>query len=366
MQDSAMSLIALSMGASCSTRTPVRNYSSSHKGYAYLGMAMSEEQNILKKIDLSTYESEDIVLPVGRLHAVTKSAANPDEIFVLDFQGSALKVNTRTKEVLAKVDHRVSGEGHFYGHAVHDPADDILWCTEQTGGKSLVRARSGKDLRLLPQREYAFGGGHHVTRIPGTTLISTAGSDDNGQHFVAFYDTAKKRMEKIVRTDFPGVHVLPISATEVISVTTQFTMTDERLKMMTKYSDPRLRGALSEQDYKFAGTSPLLYANISGDTKNYWDISRTELFQLGLGLDRLSSGAGYVTTHHASDTVIIWKDFKVHKVIKVPGPLVVVATLDGSEIAVQSEGGLKVYSLSSGELVKDLKYPFPVITLSKY
>ena len=65
-------------------------------------------------------------------------------------------------------------------------------------------------------------------------------------------------------------------------------------------------------------------------------------------------------------TVVVWKDFSPEKVISVPYPLVVVATLDGTEIVVQSEGFLRIYSVETGSLVKEIKYKQPVITLTKY
>lgn len=365
VQDSALGFLALSLGG-CATKVPVPGYTPGHKGYAYLGLGVTDEESILRKIDLSTYEYEDLSVPLGRLHAVTKSQTNPEEIFILDFQGSAVKMNAKTKRLIARVDHRTSGEGIFYGHGIHDPEKDILWCTEQSGPQSFVRARSAQDLKLISGKDLQFPGGHHLTRLPGTELIVTAGTDDKGNHFIAFYNIQTNRMERIVPTEYPGVHVLPVSSSEVIAVSTEFTMGDQQLRNFNRYTDPRERRKMSAEELKFAGTSPLLYANLNGEMKTYWDPSRKELFQLGLGLDRLMGKDSYVTSHHTSNTVIVWKDFRVQKVIPVPGPLVVVATLDGREVAVQSEGGLKIYSLDSGALVKDLRFKHPVITLSKY
>lgn len=367
LHDSVLGFIALSAGASCSTKAPLAPAYKTTKGIVYLGLTVGPDQSIIRKLDLSTYEFTDIMVPITRTHAVTNSVINPDEIYVFDFRGSAVRVNTRTGKILARIDHTRSGEGLFHGHGFHDAESNLLWCSEITGNSDfIVRARSGENLKLVDEENYSFPGGHHVSRLPDSHLIASAGSDRNGKHFISFFDFKTRTLKKQVPTDYPGVHVLPLSSSEVIAVSTEHIMGDDQLMNFDRRANPVTRAKMSQKELMFAGTSPLIFANLEGVTKYHWDPSRKEIFQLGLGLDRLNPGGRYVTSHFSSNTVILWDNFKIQKVINVPNPLVVVASLDGSEVAVQSDGGLRIYSLESGQQVKNLRYQYPVNTLSKY
>ena len=367
LHDSVLGFIALSAGASCSTKAPLVPVYKTTKGFVYLGLTVNPLKSIIRKLDLSTYEFTDIVVPIAKTHAVTNSAMNPDEIYVFDFRGSAVRVNTRTGKILARMDHASGKEGMFHGHGFHDPESNLLWCSEITANSDyIVRARSGDDLSLLMGENYSFPGGHHVSRLPGSDIISSAGSDKNGKHFISFFDFKTRTLKKQVATNYPGVHVLPLSSSEVIAVTTEHIMGDEQLMNFDRRANPVTRSKMTDKELLFAGTSPLLYASMDGVTKYHWDPSRKEIFQLGLGLDRLNPGGRYITSHFSSNSVILWDNFNVQKVIHVPNPLVVVASLDGSEVAVQSDGGLRIYSLESGQQVKNLRYQYPVNTLSKY
>ncbi len=366
LQNSVLGFIALSVGASCSTKAPLSPAYVSTKGMVYLGLNVSANESIIRKLDLSTYEFTDIIVPIARTHAVTNSVLNADEIFVFDFRGSAVRVNTRTGKILALA-RSSTEEGMFHGHGFHDKETNLLWCSEITGhSEYVIRARSAENLQLIKGNDYSFPGGHHVSRLPDSDIISSAGSDHSGKHFISFFDFKKRSLRNQVAVDFPGVHVLPLSSSEVIAVSTENIIGEDQLMNFDRRANPVTRAKMSEKELMFAGTSPLLYASLDGVTKNHWDPSRKEIFQLGLGLDRLNPGGRYITSHFSSNTVILWENFKVQKVINVPNPLVVVASLDGSEVAVQSDGGLRIYSLESGQQVKNLRYQYPVNTLSKY
>ena len=363
-QDSALGLFALSMGASCTTSIPSQSYPGKHKGYAWVALGSGPESNILRRINLSTYEYEEVLLPLGNAHAISKISTHPDELFVYEFHGSAVRVNVKTGEILARVDQ--TAELEFVGHGTYDPVRNIIWSSEKVGDLGLVRARSADTMKLIPGKEFSFPGGHHVIRLPESSLISSAGSDPAGKHFISFFDLSSLKIEKIVPTDYHGIHLYPLSSTEVISVSNQYTMDAERLRMTRRFTNPSTRKSMTPKDLEYAGTSPLLFADVSGQTKTFWDPSRTEIFHLGVGLDKVGTGNRFVTSHLLSHTVVVWKDFSPEKVISVPYPLVVVATLDGTEIVVQSEGFLRIYSVETGSLVKEIKYKQPVITLTKY
>ncbi len=367
IQDSVLGFLALSAGASCTTRLPQPNVYQSKKGFVYLGLLKAPGNSIIRKLDLSTYEYTDTIVPIGLTHAVTNSSTNPDEIYVFDFRGSAVRVNTRDGKIIAKVDHETSGMGMFHGHGIHDPDENILWCSEITEKqKYVIRARSADDLSIISGLDYSFSGGHHVSRLPDTNIITSAGTAGEGKHFISFFDFRNRKLIKTAATDFPGVHVLPISSTEVVSVSTEHIMGANELAHFNRSANPVSRASMSEKELQFAGTSPLLYVNLNGEVRNHWDPSRKEIFQLGLGLDRLNPGGRYITSHYTSNTVIVWENFQVKKILKVPNPLVVVASIDGSEVAVQSDAGLRIYSLESGTMIKNIRYEHPVYTLSKY
>ncbi|MES2527979.1 MAG: hypothetical protein V4598_12875 [Bdellovibrionota bacterium] len=367
IQHSVLSFIALSAGASCSSKIPQASSYQSKKGFVYLGLLVSPEKSIIRKLDLSTYEYTDTVVPIGRTHAVTNSATSPDEIYVFDFRGSAVRVNTRSSEILAKIDHTSSGQGLFHGHGIHDQEEKILWCSEITEKQGyVIRARSADDLSLINGKDYSFAGGHHVSRLPNTNILTSAGSLGDKKHFISFFDFRNREIKKTASTDYPGVHVLPISSSEVVSVSTEHIMGEGELSNFNRSANPVTRALMSEKELHFAGTSPLLYVNLNGEVRNHWDPSRKEIFQLGLGLDRLNPGGRYVTSHYSSNSVIVWENFEVTKVLNVPNPLVVVASADGSEVAVQSDAGLRIYSLESGKQVKNIRYEYPLYTLSKY
>lgn len=359
-----MGLFALSLGASCATAIPRQGYHGKHKGYVWVALGSGPDSNILRKIDLSTYEFKDVLIPLNDAHAIAKISTHPDELFVYEFHGSAIRVNVKTKEVLARVDQTADLE--FVGHGTFDPDKNIIWSCEKVGDLGLVRARSADTMKLIPGREFSFPGGHHVTRLPGSSLISSAGTDPEGKHFISFFDLSSLEMKKIVQTGYEGIHVYPVSSTEVISVSNQFKMDAERLRMTRRFTNPVTRKSMTPEELKFGGTSPLMFVDVNGQSKTFWDPSRPEIFQLGVGIDRVGTGERYVTSHLCSHTVVIWKDFSPEKVFSVPNPLVVVATLDGNEIVVQSEGSLKIYSIETGALVKVVRYDQPVITLTKY
>lgn len=352
-------LLALASGAfgvSCSVPVPRKDYSStaSSRGYAYLGL-IAGNASILRKLNLDNYEYEDINLPLLAPHAVTRAG---DDLYVFDFQGSAVKVSANGKILKPE-------ESRFYGHGFFSPHEEVLWCTEiLSTGAQVVRARSTKDLRIIDGDGYAFPGGHHIARFPGTDLIASCGSDGR-RHYVSFFDFKKRQLVKNFETKYPGVHLLPISESEFVAPTTEFEMGSDQLRSFVRMADPAQRSTMTEKEKQFAGFSPVMYANLKGETREYWDPAKRDHFQLGLGIDRVD-GERILTSHYSSDSVILWKGPEIEKIYKVPGPLVIVATGDGKSFVAQSERGIKIYSLETGLLERELTYQFPVYTLARY
>lgn len=347
------------LGVSCAVPVPQKNnYKSSSRGFVYLCFA-SGNKSLLRELNLDTYEYKETELPISTPHAVTRVG---DDIYAFGLFGSAAKVTGTGKVILA--DH-TKGEGYFLGHGLISHDNEMVWTTEmKTFGHAVVRARSLNDLKIVNGHGYEFIGGHHLVRLPGTDLIATCGAEGE-RYYVYFYNLKRFRMENKVPCNYPGLHLLPISDSEVVITTTEFRMFKERLINFERMGNPKTRATMTEKEKQFAGFSPVIYANVNGEVKELWNPKDKEIFQHGLGLDSAGSER-FISSHYSSDSVILWKGQEIEKVFKVPSPLIVVVTEDAKSFLVQSEGNLVIYSLETGLVEKVMKFEYPLLSLSRY
>ena len=70
------------------------------RGKVFVGMIGNSNSSILRVLDLDTEAHFDIELPIRSAHSVIRNKKDPDEYFVFESFGSAVKVNTRTKKII--------------------------------------------------------------------------------------------------------------------------------------------------------------------------------------------------------------------------------------------------------------------------
>lgn len=290
---------------------------------------------------------------------------DPQEILVFEFFGSAVKVNQRTGQV-----SRIKGtaENLFHGHAVQSEDGKIIWTTEHQPGprRNRVRGRRIEDLSLIDET-IGFAGGHHLVRLPGSPVLVSGGSTPEKKHFLSFYDSEEMKLLQTLPMEEVMGHLLAFSPSEIIGVSNSVKMTEnetQRLSALLKMNQhpTRLTGELD-----LTGEAPLVYANLKGEIKSFWEEGRKDIFRFGFGLDLIPGSPGrYITGHHHSNTVILWDHFKIVKVFKIPEPFGILVSRDGSEFVVLTKGALETYSLSTFERTNRIRYERPVSVLSRY
>lgn len=315
-------------------------------------------------LDLEDHSFGEFELPLRLPHSLMRSYSNPDEIIAFEFMGGAAKVNLKTGATVKK---EGSTESLFHGHGVQSRDGKTLWTTEfLVGSRSQVRARRAEDLSLIDEVE-GFSGGHHIIALPGSEMLVSGGTSEKGENFLAFFDAEKGRLtQSLPMKDVMG-HLLAFSPTEVIGVSNAVLMDEKQKSDLKALIGSSVRPARLTNEINLDGAAPLIYANLQGELRSFWEQGREDLFHFGFGLDLIPGSPGrYLTTHHKSDAVIVWDKFKLLKVIPVAAPLGIVVSADGSEFLVLSQGRIEVFSTTTFQRIKTLKYDRPVSLLSRY
>ncbi len=345
--------------ASCQTRA-LSPYNKKGKVFLCL-LDKNLSRSTLRVLDMSDQTFEDYELPIQLPHSLIQNAGNPDEVFIFELLGSAVKIDLRSKKVIL-----VKGaEGSkFFGHAVQSSDHKLIWSTEmrpEVG--AVVCARNSSDLSLVNNERSVFQGGHHVLRLPGTDLLVSGGSSGTKENFVNFYDpSAGKIVRKLTVNEVP-IHMLGISSTEIIGLTN--VAADEK-----RAKDYPVEGIISglQTAFDFAKPSPLFYGSIDGNTKAWLDSTKKDLFRFNFGIERIpGKDLKYLTSHNHSDSVILWNGYKIERVLNVKAPKAVSVTNDGTQLLVHSDDlELHVFSMENFRLERKIKYDRPVGMISRY
>lgn len=353
---------------SCQTLIPRGSMRGSGKGRLYLGIGKSSESSLIRILNLDDYSFEEIEIPLTLPHSLFLNKTNPDEVYLFEMLGSAAKVNFRSKEV-SLIDHRKMKGNLFVGHAIQTETEKGILCLEYLPDfQVVVRARSAKDLSLIDLDFSNFPVGHHIVRLPGTSIAVSSGKNIKTEtNHITFYDFQKHEVLSHVESKERLAHLMAISSSEVIGVSLNIKFDYDSLKTIQAGSTAAENLGRLLKSETYVGPSPMYYAHVDGTLKTHWDENRKDLFGWGFGVDRIPGHDQlYVTGHYHSGTVVLWRNFEVQGIIHVPAPLGIVASADGSEFLVLSEGKIKVYSTEKLSLVKEIAYEKPVNIIYRY
>lgn len=349
--------------ASCQTR-PVSAYGKKGKVFLCL-LGAGGSDSTLRVLDLTDMSFEDFDIPIKLPHSLIQNAANSDEVYIFELLGSAVKLNLKDRKTIL-VENKSGSK--FFGHAVQSSDRQLIWTTEMMPGKgAVVYARNASDLSLVQGEEYSFQGGHHVIRLPGTDILVSGGSSKGvNANFVHFYDpSTKKIIRRLPMEDVP-IHMIGISSSEILGVT-NVAVAEGKNKEYASSSEPSV--ALKLQTvFDFKTPSPVFYGNLDGNSKSWLDAEKKDLFRFNFGIERVpGKDLKFLTSHNHSDSVILWKDYKIERVINVKAPKAISVTNDGSQLLIHSADlELLVYSMKTFQLEKKINYDRPVGMVSRY
>ncbi len=359
-----------------SCRSSQRSYQNG--GGAYLFMEKKNGVSTIRILDLNTLKYTDIDVPLSNPHSAQRILSTKHEIIAFDFMGAAVKANPETGEVIR---FPASG-GVFMGHATQTNDGSIIWSTEMTkSGELIVRGRSSADFKPLSGKLYEFPGGHHIAKLPESSLLSSSWySKEEERPYVRFYDrdNGTSKLTGLPRNIFVS-HLMPLSSSEVVCITNQLRDTGasnewdkKHIIKTTNETLNRFAAILPEKkeparELDLAAPSPLIYANTSGETKMFWPNEKEQLFRFGFGIDSVPGAKNkFVSSHTLSNTIAIWNGLELDHFVDVQAPMGVIATPDGKKILVLSMGELKIYSLENQKFEESLRYERPVTSISRY
>lgn len=368
LQNSLLSIL----GCHVLACAPLR-FSTPDNGSAVLFIHQPHRTSKMRFLDLNTFTFSDINVPLHAPHTSQPVYGKQDEYIVFDFMGKALKVNRDTKEI-----SEAPGIGsRFLGHGTQD-GDGHIWCTELLeSGEVLVRARSSENLALIDSSGSSFSGGHHVARMPGSSVLVSSGyNHERKMSSIVFFDRQTNRLTKSeLPLNLIISHILPISATEVVCITNYTIESSARTsekksfyanstdKMISTIPQKKSRG----HEVDFDAPAPLIYGNMNGEMKIFWDEEKKDLFRFGFGIYHFAGSRDrFISGHSNSNKVIIWKDRTPEKIIDVPAPAGIIQTPDRERLVILSNGILKIYSLRKNQFERDIKYDGFITSMSAY
>ena len=323
--------------SSCRSQVP-NKFSSADRGTLMVSVAGDENTSILRILNLNDYTYTDYTVPLCRPHSMSQNLNNLSEIFLFEFMGGAAKFNLTTRKSI----HLPPKETFFSGHAIQN--GEILWSTEKfIKSTRYAFARNVSDLSLIPGKDNRFEAGHHIVKMPGTSLF-VSGSDG----FVTFFDIKSKKVIRkiLIDPELTPVHFIPLSGTEVVAVCGV------------------MKGKIDGY-FDLSARAPAIYATTSGDVRTFWDESLKDDFRFGFGLKKLA-GNTWLTGHKLGDAVFLWKDFKIVKKLEMKNPQAISLTNDGTQFMVHSGDNLHFYSFKTYELEKTITYDRPILAISEY
>lgn len=342
-----LSTLALS---SCATRVPGLKYPGQSRGQVFL-ILKGYSGTVLRVLSLDDYSFRDFPLSVSRPHSILQSSHKPSEIYVFGVEETSAILNLETGS--ERIVQSSSGM-RFSGHGL-PMKEGVLWSSEiNQQGQIYLRGRRTDDFSLIRDKNYTLEGGHHIVRLPGTDTLVTGGfSQVKKANVVTFYDSRKNEIIREFRTNYTPVHFVPLSGTEVASVSSDVALGKSPGK-------GRPMGGLD-----LSNPAPVLTFNVNGDSQIHWEEKNKDLYRFGFGIEKLPSG-NLVTGHNRSDTLLIWENFQVVKTLSVPMPFALMCTKDGSQLVVHSGVDVRIYSLKTYELEKVISYPENIIAMSAY
>lgn len=352
--------------ASCQSLIPSRGYSS-RKGHLWVGIPGTTDRSILRKLDLDTYGFQDFEVPLSLPHSLFFNRSNPSEAYIFEMLGSAAKLDLQTGKCVL-IDHRRGNGNLFVGHAI-DAGDDIgLLCLEYRKDFSIEVGLRDKENLSLKRTLSGFDVGHHVVRLPDTTVAVSSGRNyHKKKNFITFYDFKSNSVIRQIECPHRFSHLTPVSSSEVLGVSLETYFDEAAMRSIDTSASAveNLQKLLVAE--KFQGPSPVYYASTNGDLRVLWDETQKSDFGWGFGVERIPSKDGlFVTGHYQSGTVIVWKNFAIVKTLRVPGPLGIVSTKDGEQFIVLSEGKIHVFSTETFLQVKEIGYQKGVSFIYRY
>ena len=346
---------------------------SENNGSAVLFIHGYDNTSRMRILNLSSFDFSDIKIPLKAPHTSQPVFGKPYEHIVFDFMGKALKVNTLTKEFFFAPEENA----RFLGHGTQT-GDGVIWCTELLeSGKAVVRARSVTDMALIPGIAVSFPGGHHVAKMTSSqVLVSSTYNHDEKVSSLMFFDPGSNKLKK---TNLPAnliiSHILSVSNTEVVCITNYARNTGgdfANKKSFYANATEKMIASIPHTDTQsyapdFDAPAPLIYGNMDGEMKVFWDEHNRDLFRFSFGIYPFSGTRDqFITGHTNSNKVIIWKNRNLEKIIDVTSPAGIIQTPDRKKLVILSDGILKVYSLQTHRFERDIKYEGFITTMSAY
>lgn len=344
---------------------------------AFVFLESIQGESTARIVDLKTLEHKDVQIPVINPHSAQRIQTGEYEFIVFDFMGTAVRANFLTGQVLKAS----AGTGVFMGHGVQTHSGELIWCTELSPEEGIrVRARRTSDLSLVGDSTGEFPGGHHVTRLPGSSILASGWFNlQERSSNVRFFDHASGKSSVTKLPDHITVsHLLPYSPTEVIGISNVLLAPGEKTKNWNKSPLVRstyatVKGLASESasrgqlDLDPGAPAPLVYANLNGESRLFWPQEEAEKFRYGFSIDVVPGSPGqFVTCHTLSHNVVLWSGTQVNQYISVPSPKGAVAAPDGKKLVILTQGVLKLWSIPEKKFVDEIRFERPVSTLSRY
>ncbi|MEK7357921.1 MAG: DUF1513 domain-containing protein, partial [Bdellovibrionota bacterium] len=239
IQLAALALADLSIGGpvACTTAVPKAATPNgaaspaSTKGRIVFSLApYGENRSRLRVFDWDDYSFTDIDVPPSYLHAITPDPREPSVLYLFELFGSCVKIDLKTKKIL-KIDHR-GATRVFSGHGALTSSGEFIATSELVEGRrSVLTLRSTKTLAVAAEAPAECARLHQVASVPKTALLAIgnlAGLNGENSGAVTWYDTETKRIAQRIELPMPILHVMPISATEVIAVSREANWRDSK------------------------------------------------------------------------------------------------------------------------------------------
>lgn len=328
--------------------------------------ASRANQSTLRLYDWDQKTFQDYPVSMGFVHSIVQDPKNPSVVFLFELLGSGGRLDLESGEFI-KVD-QLDGD-MFNGHGALSRSGEIMASTEiDKSRSSRVVFRSSKNLSKTGFAPKECDNSHQVASLPGSSLMAAGvmrgydGKTESGA--ITFFDGETGRVANRIDFPLPVLHVLPLSATEVVGVSFASTLNKRSRPEISSDKSATANIEVMNQTMTFV-PGPLYYASLDGKRQVLWDERARDLFVYNFGLAKIE-GHRFLSGHQYSGKVVLWDELHMKKVIDVPEAKNIVVSHDGSEFIVLS--GLKpvAYSLSTFEKTATFDGWPDVVTFSGY
>ncbi|MES2965927.1 MAG: hypothetical protein V4760_18745 [Bdellovibrionota bacterium] len=366
---SSLLLADLAIGGplSCTTVEPLpRPLSNVSKGKVVVALSpLRSTGSVLRILDWDTRRFEDVELPIGIAHALMQDPHHPSSLFAFELFGDVIRFDLESKKVVRMSASEKSIQSN--GHGASSRSGELFACTQLEKGKgSHVAVRRTRDLSTVARLPKECDGAHQVVALPGSGMMAVGNLQSLDRKLagaITFFEEETWKIVNRVEFDFPVLHVLALSPTEVVGVTMPDPPKKVSMERFMSEDEEAHRTARTLHGSKEGG--PLYRASVDGTKKIFMGDTDKANFVGSFGLAGVSKGR-FLSGHAGSGRVVLWKEFEIEHVFEIRRPRGMIASPDGREFMVVSGNELQIHSLETRELVHRFASWPPVAAMSGY